>query len=224
MTTRQVVVTGGTGALGAAVAARMLGQGADVHVTWKFEAELEGFALADRVTLHEVDCTDEAQVEGFYRGLAGLDASIHVVGGFDMAAIADTSLEAFEAMFRLNAVTTFLCCREAVQRMRGRGGRIVNVAARPAVQPTGGMIAYTTAKGAVASLTQCLADEVRDDGVLVNAVLPSIMDTPANRGAMPDADHGTWPRVEQVAEAIAFLAGPDNGVTGGALLPVFGRA
>jgi NAD(P)-dependent dehydrogenase (short-subunit alcohol dehydrogenase family) len=123
-------------------------------------------------------------------------------------------------------MTCFLCCREAVKRMRaiGRGGRILNVAARPALVPTGGMIAYSTSKAAVASITQCLAEEVKNDRILVNAIVPSIMDTPANRKAMPDADFAKWPKVEEVAEAIAFLVSPKNALTSGALIPVYGVA
>ena len=109
-------------------------------------------------------------------------------------------------------------------RSGGDGGCIVNVAARPALQPVGGMIAYTTAKAAVASLTQCLAEEVRGDGIRVNAILPSILDTPANRRAMPDADFDRWPKPAEVARTISFLASPDNRLTSGALVPVFGRA
>lgn len=221
---RTAVVTGGTGALGQAVVERLLQSGVACHVTWKFEAELEGFAHADAVALHEVDCADEDAVRDFYRALDRVDASIHVVGGFAMAPIEDTSRADFLTMFELNAVTAFLCCREAVRKMRwGGGGHIVNVAARPAVQPSGGMIAYTTAKAAVASLTQCLADEVRDDSICVNAILPSILDTPANRSAMPSADFERWPKVDDVAQAIAFLASPESRLTSGALVPVFGR-
>jgi NAD(P)-dependent dehydrogenase (short-subunit alcohol dehydrogenase family) len=105
-----------------------------------------------------------------------------------------------------------------------RGGRIVNVAARPAVTPTAGMIAYATAKAGVAALTQALAVEVLPQGILVNAVLPSIIDTPANRAAMPTADHATWPTPAQLAETIAFLASEKNALTTGTLLPVYGRA
>ena len=104
-----------------------------------------------------------------------------------------------------------------------RGGRIVNVAARPALQPTGGMLAYSTAKAGVASLTQCLAAEVLAEGILVNAVVPSIIDTPANRKAMPDADHAAWPKAEQIAETIRFLVSPANVLTSGTLVPVYGR-
>jgi NAD(P)-dependent dehydrogenase (short-subunit alcohol dehydrogenase family) len=104
------------------------------------------------------------------------------------------------------------------------GGRIVNVSSRPALVPTGGMIAYTTAKAAVSSITQCLAEEVKPDGILVNAVVPSIMDTPANRAAMPKADFSKWPKVEEVAAAILFLASGENALTSGALVPVYGKA
>jgi NAD(P)-dependent dehydrogenase (short-subunit alcohol dehydrogenase family) len=86
------------------------------------------------------------------------------------------------------------------------------------------MIAYTTSKAAVASLTQCLAEELKDDAIQVNAILPSVLDTPANRRDMPKADFDSWPKLAEVAEAIAFLAGPENRVTSGALVPVFGRA
>jgi NAD(P)-dependent dehydrogenase (short-subunit alcohol dehydrogenase family) len=108
----------------------------------------------------------------------------------------------------------------------GQGGRIVNVGARPALEwRTGaGMSAYTVAKAGVAALTVALAEEVAKDGILVNAVAPSIMDTPANRKAMPKADHSVWPKVEEVAATIAFLASSDNGVTRGAIVPVYGKS
>jgi NAD(P)-dependent dehydrogenase (short-subunit alcohol dehydrogenase family) len=141
-----------------------------------------------------------------------------------MSALEATSLAEFERLFRLNAASAFLCCREASKRMRAGGGRIVNVAARPALEPTGGMVAYATAKAAVAALTTALARELAPAGILVNAVVPSIMDTPQNRRAMPSADFARWPKVDEVASAIAFLAGPDNTLTSGALLPVYGRS
>ena len=106
------------------------------------------------------------------------------------------------------------------------GGRIVNVAARPALEPRigAGMTAYTASKAGVAALTAALAEEVAKDGILVNAVAPSIMDTPANRKAMPKADFSAWPKVEEVAATILFLASPDNKVTRGAIVPVYGKS
>jgi len=126
-----------------------------------------------------------------------------------------------------NLVSCFLCCRAAVNAMLAAGGgRIVNVTARPALEwRTGaGMTAYTIAKAGVAALTVALAEEVAKDGILVNAVAPSIMDTPANRAAMPKADHAGWPKVEEVAATILFLASPDNRVTRGAIVPVYGKS
>lgn len=227
---RHVVVTGGTGALGTAVVEAMLDRGARCHVPWIMASELEAFPFRgdERVQLVETDAQREEDVAKFYDALPPLWASIHVVGGFAMAPIAETSAADFESMWRLNTLSCFLCCREAIKKMRSSdgagGGRIVNVSARPAVQPTGGLIAYATSKAGVASLTQGLAEELKDEGILVNAALPSVMDTPANRKAMPDADHDSWPKPEQVAEAIAFLVSPGNKLTSGSLLPVYGRA
>src|ERR1700757_2985242 len=128
----------------------------------------------------------------------------------------------------MNFITCFLCCRAAVNAFAraGEGGRIVNVAARPALEWRGGagMSAYTASKAAVAALTVALAEEVAKTGILVNAVAPSIIDTPANRHAMPKVDHESWPKPEELAQTILFLASPDNKVTRGAVVPVYGKA
>ncbi len=228
MTGQHIVITGGTGALGAAVVQLFLERGATVHLPI-VEAELPAhlpWRSDARVHVAKVSLDDEAQVTAFYGALPALWASVHLVGGFAMAPIAETSLAAFEKQWRINTVTCFLACREAVKAIRrGKGGgRIVNVAARPAVSPVGGMIAYATAKAGVASVTQSLAAEVLGEQILVNAVLPSTIDTAANRAAMPKADHGSWPKPAQIAETIAFLASEDNALTSGTLVPVYGRA
>lgn len=202
------MVTGGHGALGRGVVELLEAKGAIVHV-------------ADRPA---VDVGDEASTATFYAGLPPLWASIHLVGGFAMGTIEATSLADFEAQWRINTATCFLTCREAVKALRASGGgRIVNVAARPVLAPAGGMIAYVAAKAGVAAITQALAAEVLADGILVNAVLPSIIDTPANRAAMPKADHAAWPKPAELAQAIAFLASPENALTTGTLVPVYGR-
>jgi NAD(P)-dependent dehydrogenase (short-subunit alcohol dehydrogenase family) len=128
----------------------------------------------------------------------------------------------------INLVTAFLCCAAAVNAMKrsGEGGRIVNIASRPALEwrAGAGVAAYTASKAAVAALTVALAEEVVKDGILVNAVAPSTMDTPANRRAMPQADPAAWAKVEDVAATILFLASPANRVTRGAVVPVYGMS
>jgi NAD(P)-dependent dehydrogenase (short-subunit alcohol dehydrogenase family) len=207
---RHVVVTGGNGALGGAVVALLESRGATVHVP----------------DIATVDLTREADATQYYAALPPLWASIQLAGGFAMAPVLDVALADFENQWRLNTVTCFLACREAVRSIRkgSGGGRIVNVAARPVVQPTAGMSAYTASKAGVAALTQTLAAELAGDKILVNAVLPSIIDTPANRASMPKADHASWPKPTELAETIAFLASPQNALTSGTLVPVYGRA
>ncbi|HEX8524699.1 MAG TPA: SDR family NAD(P)-dependent oxidoreductase [Tepidisphaeraceae bacterium] len=222
---RAVVITGGTGGLGSAVVQALLDAGATCHVTWLHDRELSRFEQKDRATLHQVDCRDENAVVGLYQKVGKLWASLHIIGGFAMGPVEKTSAEDFRGMFEMNAMTCFLCSREAIKSMRqgGDGGRIVNVAARPAVVPTGGMISYSTSKAAVACITRSLAEEVKNDDILINAVLPSLMDTPANRKSMPDADYSKWPKVPEVAQAMVFLASPQNALTSGALVPVYGK-
>jgi GMP synthase (glutamine-hydrolysing) len=226
---RHVVVTGGTGALGRAVVGALIEAGAQCHVSTMIEAEAQAFPFRDRVSLHAVgDLADEAAVAKLYDAVPGLWASIHLAGGFAMSPIADTGKAALMQQVDGNLVSCFLCCRAAVIAIRraGGGGRIVNVAARPGLEwrSGAGMAAYTASKAAVAALTTALAEEVAKDGILVNAVAPSIMDTPANRKSMPNADYATWPKVEEVAATILFLASPDNAVTRGGVVPVYGKA
>src|SRR5215472_2234888 len=222
-----VVVTGGTGALGSAVVGRLRQAGAVCHVTNFVAAELDHFAHKDAPGVHVstgIDLADETAVTGFYNSLPSLWASIHIAGGFAMAPVADTSGADFTAQFRMNTLSCFLCSRAAVGAIRagGKGGRIVNVAARPGIEPRlgAGMVAYAASKGAVATLTQALGEELAGEGIWVNAVAPSILDTPANRAAMPDAPHDRWVAPDAIAELIVFLASPDNRVTRGAVVPV----
>ncbi len=226
---RHVVVTGGTGALGTAVVAALIEAGAICHVPYLHEAEARRFVHRGhpRVTLlAHGELTDEAAVGRLFSGVPRLWASVHLAGGFAFGAIGSTGKADVARMIEMNFLTCFLCCRAAVEAMRREGGRIVNVAARPALEWRQGanMTAYTASKAAVAALTAALAEEVAPDGILVNAVAPSIMDTPANRADMPKADFAAWPKVEEVARTILFLASPDNKVTRGAVVPVYGRS
>lgn len=226
---KTAVVTGGTGALGTAVVGALLQYGARCVVPYVHEAEMARFAHRDHKSLTLVavrDLSDEADVGKLYAQAGSLWASIHIAGGFAMGKVADTDKAALMAQIDQNLVSCFLCCRAAVKAFGANGGRIVNVAARPALEwrAGAGMSAYAIAKAGVAVLTTTLAEEAAKDGVLVNAVAPSIMDTAANRAAMPKADHALWPKVEEVAATIVFLASPDNRVTRGAVVPVYGKA
>src|SRR5919108_4556851 len=185
-----VVVTGGTGALGTAVVGALRAAGAVCHVTNMVAAELEKYPHRNDPGVHittGIDLADEAAVRRFYDALPPLWASIHLAGGFAMSSLGETSAADFIGQFRMNALSCFLCSAAAVAAFRMRkvpgpggaeGGRIVNVAARPALEPRlgAGMVAYTAAKSAVAALTTALAQELSDEQIWVNAVAPSILD------------------------------------------------
>jgi len=227
---RHVVVTGGTGALGIAVVGALLEAGATCHVPYIHAGEAERYPHRGhaRVTLiADADLADEASVARVYAGVPKLWASIHLAGGFAYAPIGDTTVATLRRQVDMNFVSCFLCCRAAVAAMAqsADGGRIVNVAARPALEGRAGanMTAYAASKAAVANLTMALAEEVTGKGILVNAVAPSILDTPTNRKDLPKADFSTWPKVEEVTRTILFLASPDNKVTRGGIVPVYGK-
>ena len=230
LTGRHVVVTGGAGALGTAVVARFLAAGATVHIP-AIDDGPGSRGLPGAHYIPRVDLGDERQVIALYADLPHLWASVHLAGGFTWSRIEDTTADAARAQLEMNAMTCLLCCREAIARMRARaaanpgepGGRIVNVGSRGALIPGPGLAAYAMAKAAVHALTLQLAEELRQEQILVNAVLPSIIDTPANRANMPDADFDRWPKPADIAEAVLFLASPSNAVTTGALVPVYGR-
>jgi NAD(P)-dependent dehydrogenase (short-subunit alcohol dehydrogenase family) len=214
---RVMVVTGGTGALGAAVALGGLHAGATVVVTYRDERDRRVLVdrapqeTRDRLDGVQVDVTDAENVRRLVAEVTArhrrLDALVNTVGGFAAGDLLATDERAWDAMLTLNLRSAYLCCRAALPAMLAAGrGRIVNVASRSVVPPAGGFLAYTVSKAGVIALTQALAQEVRGRGVTVNAVLPSTMDTEANRRAMPDANRRTWVTPGSVARAILFLA------------------
>ena len=227
---RHVVITGAAGALGRSFLESMLAVGAVCHCPVLRDAEaatVRGISPEVRLA-PRVDLTDERSVTAFYAALPGLWASVHVAGGYKGAALEDTSAADLRGQLEINLVTAFLCSREAVRTMRakaaGEGGRLVNVVSRAALVAGSGAAAYAASKAGLVSLTQSLAKELEGERILVNAVAPSIMDTPANRAAMPDADFAAWPKTADVAAAMGWLVSVEASLTSGAVVPVYGRS
>lgn len=234
---RVAIVTGGTGALGRAVVENFLVAGARVAVPWVVQDEvtilnrqLGGRFPDSQILLARADVGEEGQVAKFVDGAASrfgkVDILVNLVGGFwGGKPISETSPAEWDAMLALNLRTAFLCCRAVVPVMqKNRYGRIVSVTSRSGLSGAGDFAAYAVAKGAVATLTASLAEEVLGDGILVNAVAPSTIDTEANRKAMPKAKHENWVKPTDIAETIAYLCSEDCRVTSGAVIPVYGRA
>jgi NAD(P)-dependent dehydrogenase (short-subunit alcohol dehydrogenase family) len=226
MTGKVAVVTGGTGALGRSIVLRFLREGATVAVPWFVPEEWAALQAAAgearaRLSGQKLDMADEAAVTTFVTDLLGrskqIDAMVNAVGGFAGGDLASTSLAEWRRLIDLNLTSTVVGCRAVLPAMRAaRHGRIVNVASRAVMPPMGGFIAYTVSKSAVIALTQALAHEERPHGITVNAVLPSTMDTPGNRKAMPDADRSTWVSTDAVVDVIAYLASDAASAVSGA--------
>ena len=228
---RVVVVTGGSGALGQAITRRFLDEGATVCVPWVVEAERDRLAASvptetrARLLLERCDILDEHAVGALTAALAErfgrLDVLVSAVGGFAMGELVQTDRALWDRMLGLNLTATYVAAWAALPHMLTAGsGRVVAVASRAVVPPTGGFIAYTVAKAAVIAFVQALAAETRGRGVTVNAVLPSTMDTPANRAAMPKVDPKTWVPVDAVAGAITYLASESAAHVSGTLLAI----
>jgi len=228
---RVVLVTGGSGALGQAITHRFLADGAVVCVPWIVERERERLeasvdaAARARLTLERCDVGDDAAmaavVERAVKRHGRIDVLVTAVGGFAMGGLVDTDRATWDAQLTLNLTTTYVAARAVLPALLSAGsGRIVAVASRAVVPPSGGFIAYTVAKAGVIAFVQALSQETRGRGVTVNAVLPSTMDTPGNRAAMPDVDPKTWTPVEAVADAIAYLGGESAAHVTGTLVAV----
>lgn len=224
-----VVVTGGTGALGVAVVRALVEAGAHCHVP-----AIESAVPADRfprsgvsVTTN-VDLSNEDAVSAFYEALPPLAGVVNIAGGFAWAPIADSPAKVFQAQLAMNFMSCVLSCRGAVANFRkqGKGGSIVNISARPALNPRQGanMTAYTASKGAVAAFTVALAEELKGENISVVALAPSTIDTPTNRADMPKADHASWVKPAALAELIVAQLGLTDPINSGALIPVYGRA
>lgn len=230
-----ILITGGTGALGTAVTVAFLRAGATAVVTYFVDAEVEPFyaavrELRSRVTLYKADVMKERDVRRVVQNTVNkhsrIDVLANIVGGFvGGTPLVDTPEETWDFMLHLNTKSAFLCAKAVLPHMIARqAGKIVNVSARAGLHGSAGLGPYAVAKGGVLILTQALAEEVKDQGINVNAILPSIIDTPANRKAMPQEDHTRWVRPEDIARVILFLASDDARAITGAGIPVYGRA
>ena len=228
---RVAVITGGTGALGQAVTMRLLTDGASVAVPYAVEEErarlTQRVAAADRrrLILQAADVIDLKAMTAFAESVVAARGKIDIlvagVGGFAGGSLLETDLETWKRMLDLNLTSAFSVAKAVLPAMvRARYGRVVVVASRAVVPPGAGFIAYTVAKAGAIAFTQALSQETRDHGITVNAVLPSTMDTPANRAAMPDSDRKGWVPVEAVADAIAVLAREASAHITGTLLAI----
>ncbi|HEX9369747.1 MAG TPA: SDR family NAD(P)-dependent oxidoreductase [Roseiflexaceae bacterium] len=230
------IVTGGTGALGGVVVAALLGAGATVVAPYRGAGELEklreraGIPTGANLSGMALDLTDEEAVSSAYAGVAGqhggVDILVNIAGGFGGGQpVHQTPWSLWQQQLDLNLKTTVLSCKAAVPHMLARGGgAIVNVGTRTATQPGKNLAAYAASKRAVVQLTEALAAELREQNVTANVILPSTIDTPANRRDDPTAGGGRWVKPEEIARVILFLAGPDARIISGATIPVYGRA
>ena len=232
---RVVLVAGGTGGLGRAASSAFLDEGAEVAVTYRNQPDWETFknsvaANALRLQGHEVDVTDEAAVNQLMEKIllkhGRLDAMVNAVGGYAGGLkLWEMETKVFEQMLNLNLRSGYALSRAAVRAMLRQGrGAIVNVAAKAAVDHAAGASAYAASKAAAVAMLDALAADVKGTGVRVNTILPSIIDTEANRKAMPKADFSQWPKPQDIARVILFLCSDDAKVIHGAAIPVYGAS
>ena len=223
MTTRTLVVTGGHGILGRAVVEAALAQGLNVALI----DHAAGKAPDGALEIGGVDLTDAgatgAAIAKVVERFGGIDALLNIAGGF-VWQTTDDAHPAWDRMFALNLTTALNASRAALPHLKASAeGRIVNVGANGALNAAAGMGAYGASKSAVHRLTEAFAEELKSTSVTVNAVLPSILDTPQNRADMPDANPANWVQPSDLAEVMLFLASPASRAMTGALVPVTGR-
>lgn len=218
-----VAVTGAAGALGSKTVEILAAGGWTVVGIDLGKVASDGVALA----LGGVDLTDEAAVgvaaARIEKELGRLDGLVNIAGGFSWETVADGSVATWDRLYAMNVRTALIASRALLPLLRASHGAIVNIGAAASVKAGVGMGAYAASKSGVARLTEALAEELKEEGVRVNAILPSIIDTPANRAAMPDADVAKWVSPAQLAGVVAFLLSSDAMPITGALIPVTGR-
>ncbi|WGV26863.1 3-oxoacyl-ACP reductase FabG [Halotia branconii] len=230
MRNKQVLLTGGTGGLGLGVTPAVLAQGADVTVTYRNSQEVERLkgiiSPADFARLHFVytNLETEASVEDLVNRMGRVDVLIHLVGGFSMGKTHEYSFDDWKHEFDINLNTTFLTCKYSLKSMLAHGyGRIVTVSSKAAVEPAGQLAAYSAAKAGVIALTKAIADETKGTNITANVVLPTVIDTPANRQAMGTENADEWVKPQSLAQLICFLASEAAKDIRGAAIPIYGN-
>jgi NAD(P)-dependent dehydrogenase (short-subunit alcohol dehydrogenase family) len=216
-----IIVTGGRGVLGRAVVDTLTARG---HAVAVMNRRLETSGDLSTVPLFPVDLNDEAAVRAAYAAAAErigpITGLVNAVGGFAWEPVLSGHAETWDDMYRVNLRTVVLSCRAALPFLLKQGGAIVNVGAARATNPDAGIAAYAASKAGVRALTESLADEVRSNGVRVNAVLPTIIDTPRNRQDMPHANPAAWVTPHAAAKVIAFLLSEEASPVTGASIPL----
>jgi NAD(P)-dependent dehydrogenase (short-subunit alcohol dehydrogenase family) len=220
-----VLVAGGTGALGAAVVRELVSADYKVVATWIVPRERERLESLP-VELVEADLFDPAAAGSAVSAVDDLEGVVDLVGGFASGPrVHETDPDEFARLITLNLTPAFMLARAAMPRMMARGGgAFVGVSARPALRPFAGAAGYITGKAAVLAFVRALDAEYRDDRIRCNAILPSVIDTPANRESQPEADWSKWVPPEEIAKVVRFLVSEDSTPTSGAAIPVYGRA
>lgn len=224
---RKIAVTGAFGALGSAVCVAIRAAGGQVACIARAPASKAPPALAGYVVVDGIDLSVPASatkaLQSAAQQLGGLDGLVNTVGGFRFEKIADGDIATWDEMFTMNVRTAVNAARAAVPLMKSGTGRIINIGSTGANKATAGMGAYAASKAGLAKFTEALADELKNSGVTVNAVLPSVIDTPTNRADMPKADFSKWVKAEQVADLIIYLLSERSSAITGALIPISGR-
>lgn len=218
-----VVITGALGTLGKAVAAAAANAGATVIAVDR----VDGAKLADAEVAPALDLGNSQATRAAFATIAGkhgrIDALVNIAGGFSWETLADGSIETWDKLYQMNVKTAVNACQATLPHLPEHGGRIINIGAAGAVKAAAGMGAYAASKAGVARLTEALAEELKARDATVNAVLPSIIDTPVNRADMPDADYSKWVTPQALADVIVFLLSDRARAVTGALIPVTGR-